>query len=1675
MPSFVRGRSNLASRSLAFEALENRHLLAVISFLDDNAPWTAEGPAPVLNGQGDNIPAERPVVGAIQAVAADKTSPRILFVGTTNGGVWRSESVRYANDGIDNDKDGLADAADPGNDEIWTAGYNQDNLDNDNDGTTDEADEVHWQPLTDIQKSLSTGDLVIDPTDATGNTLIVGVGRTSSAAFRGGPQIGVLRITNALRPMAAGGATVEELTLGPGRNISGVAAGQNMGGDNIVLVAANSYGVNPASPSLAGVYRVTKPGAADESVTLLSGTGALPVGPAYDVIVDPTNLQRFYVAVAGDAIAGTTGGIFRTDDGGNNWIAVGANNFTNPMFAPAANPNGAISAQTAMMEMALHTSLGNNVLYVAVVNLVPMTSRNELAGVFWTANQGGSWTAMDLPRTMDGGSPKGINVGGQGNKHLSIAADPTNPNLVYIGGDRQPGSMPDDSFGGVDNSIGARNYTGRLFRGNRGVAANGGVPSPQWAPLTHNGTASKSAPHADSRNMTFDKSGNLIEVDDGGIYRRTSPATNTGDWFSIAGTMQTGEVYSVAYDSNSQTIFAGFQDNGTNRQDGGAGPSTVWRQFQGGDGGDVAVDIFTLDNQDRSIRYSSSQNLSGLRRTVHDENNGVVSETALGTLPGGFTPSFVTPIEVNAVRPTAAQLAANQSTRLVIGADTVFEANNAGTAATNMVTWTQVPTAMGFNGVNRAAMSYGGHRGGAGITAATNASPIVITSAAHGLANGNQVEIEDVLGNTAANGSFIVTVIDANRFSLTGSTGNGAYVSGGFWRQANPDALYVGSGNQVWARTTSGGMLSPGGALTDSNGNAAADIRDVIVDPNDWMIAYAADEAGHVYKTTDAGTTWNDVTGNLLGLLESTTNQRSQIDANLWAMEVIRDVVLPSTSRTPQGMLVVGGAYGVFYQTADVDITGAPIWKRLGAGMPNAIVFDLDQGVDEVGNVTLVASTLGRGAWSFDLPQSLSLPQLADLIGPSGLGLNVSGTTIITHGFEPFDAEGDSMLPLAKVIRERADAANGPQDAWLVDYDASTGRFDPVDSQLPGGSNFGDSIELVIMFDWSEGSQHLSPGWAEAAGDALFGMVAGLGLVDPQFGIAETSLHFIGHGTGAVVTSEAVERLAYYNVPVDHVTYLDPHDFDQGLLFDGAQQLSALGQPTGYGAAVWSNVAFADVYYQTRGMNGSSVSDTIVPEGRPIPGAFNFFIDAANHLPAGSYGAMNVFGDHRYVWEGFYLSTVNGATPQANQMAGLTEDTPAPATAIPTNSVGYAFSRIKATAARPDERFFAHRNRGAWAPGVLYEEFDRVQFGGQEFVALRTHTSRNTGISEPMANQPPDADFWELQLDAAPLAPQDHRHSPSDIVDATTGAPNMAGLLGRRIAVDQLTNGRQRPRWNPLDIVNGGFDQVGDMIGFDQRRLPGFTDFAAMPLFDPVDVTIDIVGRNVTLDTNQPGITHNWVFIPPEAERLSIDVKVTRFSGNDRLEVLLGDTVLMEEDPASDNLDLTFIDADFITHRFVIPSSLHGKVENLSVRLNDGGDNAFNAEVAIDNMRFEGYVFEVLAGDVSLIDLGAVIGGSSFALLNPLILDAGEAIRARDVDPAEALFSTTGRLYFVPDFETDGNSITFDDDNATAGDDDFATIRFMVDYGSGAVERSARVRVVDGHSTTGPNSIFLTG
>ena len=76
-----------------------------------------------------------------------------------------------------------------------------------------------------------------------------------------------------------------------------------------------------------------------------------------------------------------------------------------------------------------------------------------------------------------------------------------------------------------------------------------------------------------------------------------------------------------------------------------------------------------------------------------------------------------------------------------------------------------------------------------GVVGATNASPIVVTTADdHGYETDDTVTVRDVEGNDGANGSWTVTVLDDVRLALEGSSGTGAYTGGG--TVAPGDLLY---------------------------------------------------------------------------------------------------------------------------------------------------------------------------------------------------------------------------------------------------------------------------------------------------------------------------------------------------------------------------------------------------------------------------------------------------------------------------------------------------------------------------------------------------------------------------------------------------------------------------------------------------------------------------------------------------------------------------------------------------------------------------------------------------------------------------------------------------------------------------------------------------------------------
>lgn len=92
------------------------------------------------------------------------------------------------------------------------------------------------------------------------------------------------------------------------------------------------------------------------------------------------------------------------------------------------------------------------------------------------------------------------------------------------------------------------------------------------------------------------------------------------------------------------------------------------------------------------------------------------------------------------------------------------------------------------------------------ITGATNTSPINITCANHGLANGDFIEVVNVGGNTAANGIFQISNVTSTTFDLVGSSGNGAFTSNGaFSKITQPVEIVAGQSYDIKMRNTVSG------------------------------------------------------------------------------------------------------------------------------------------------------------------------------------------------------------------------------------------------------------------------------------------------------------------------------------------------------------------------------------------------------------------------------------------------------------------------------------------------------------------------------------------------------------------------------------------------------------------------------------------------------------------------------------------------------------------------------------------------------------------------------------------------------------------------------------------------------------------------------------------------------
>jgi hypothetical protein len=547
---------------------------------------------------------------------------------------------------------------------------------------TDDATDSNpfWTPLTDQFPSLSMGAIAFSPLDPTRNTLFAGIGHFSSGAGDGGPLTGLLRTTD-------GGNTWRMLGQDTfsGRNIQSVVptsiAPDGTLNTQVVLVGTTDGGLFRSTNG--GSSWVQTSGASNPDGSLKYG---LPAGGVTDVVPDQSlsdrlvglgNPNRFYAAVPG-----TGGVVFRSDDAGASWRAV--------HFWDLTDANGN-SIPATRIRLSVHNIPGDSTGSTAVVWEGVVTGNfpsAHLSAFYRSADGGDSWDAMSLPGDLFGG----LNPAGSADTKFSIAADRNDPNVVFVGGDADP-------------VIG---FAARIMRGDFGFNHWQDVYAYPPLSLSYNGT-----PHSDSRNMVFDANGNVLECDDGGIYRLSGPDNFLGlgsSWSSVNGNIRPTEFYSVAYDSLDNLIFGGTQDNGSpaNLPD----PTGAWHWpsvFSGGDGGIAQYETQSFLSLPVPVWYTSTDSFGAVVRYVAGIPTPVfLNVTGSGknlsdfenSLPVGRTIQFIQPYVLDAAA----------TGRMLIGTNNLYESLDGGNDLTFLG---NVGTVNPFNATGREGnpMAYGGFFG----------------------------------------------------------------------------------------------------------------------------------------------------------------------------------------------------------------------------------------------------------------------------------------------------------------------------------------------------------------------------------------------------------------------------------------------------------------------------------------------------------------------------------------------------------------------------------------------------------------------------------------------------------------------------------------------------------------------------------------------------------------------------------------------------------------------------------------------------------------------------------------------------------------------------------------------------------------------------------------------------
>jgi hypothetical protein len=646
---------------------------------------------------------------------------------------------------------------------------------------------------------------------------------------------------------------------------------------NVIYAGTGEANNGPTSFYGRGILKSTNAGGA---WTLLTDFGAFDRATISKIVVNPTDPNTVYAAVAGAGINGSptvATGIYRSNDGGVNWVNTTqgistTDAYTDVVINPAnpLNMYMAVGTATGSIANGVYVSNDAGVSWQLAGNFPSGTADGRIAltiatgfspaTLYASIADPGTFAFKSIQKSVDGGSTWTVPyttapanyLGNAGNYDTYIAVDPANRNTVFAAG-----------------ALASSNATSGAALNSIIESTDGGVT---WRDITTDLTGI--APHIGHHAYAFNKAGKLIDVNDGGIWILTNPVPTALQWTNLNGNLAISELNGIALVPNNPNLaYAGTQGNGTQR----FSDSTTWTLLQGGDGGGVLVDPTRPTTLYRSTFFKplSAANVSFFQRSLDggatwtNQTAGITTATDLG---GAYAPFVIDP---------------TNSSRLLIGTDHVYESINQG------LTWT--PISLPKTGPN----PFSGWNSNAAVTALA-------------------ISVSDptTIYASTADGKIFVSNSDGSTWSERDVTVGGRLIDGTFGQvlidPSNRDVAYV----------------------VRSSFNSV----DILGNPLN----------GHVFKTTDGGRTWSDLSGNLP-------------DLPTWSIAVD---TRPGTAR-----MYVGNDNGV-YSSSDQGVT----WSPYKSGLPNAQVKTLV--LDPTTNI-LAAGTHGRGLFEVQISQTIDVQIIA--------------------------------------------------------------------------------------------------------------------------------------------------------------------------------------------------------------------------------------------------------------------------------------------------------------------------------------------------------------------------------------------------------------------------------------------------------------------------------------------------------------------------------------------------------------------------------------------------------------------------------------------------------------------------------------------------------------------------